>query len=200
MTAHSPAGLEPEKFKVKKTTETIGSFANNDIYFEDETGINHDDFSYGLKKSLLNYMHGIGFEFPLQNWFDFKVPKTKISPQYISTILNEEEPSYFKPNTKVIWIGNQPVPEFYNKTKKGITYEMAALTFQTKMDMHTIQLNKQHGIWLTEILQQISIQKNKIYTLQEIKTSYENHGLSDFEIFWFNKPVNTLQNAGLLSF
>jgi radical SAM superfamily enzyme YgiQ (UPF0313 family) len=200
MTAHSPIGLQPEKFKVKKTTVAIGSFANNDIFFEDETGINHDDFSYGLKKSLLNYMHGIGFEFSLQNWFDFKIPKTKISPQYISSVLVEEEPLFFKPNIKVIWIGNQPVAEFYNKTKKGIIYEMVALTFQTKMDMHTIQLNKQHGIWLKEILEQISIQKNKIYTLQEIKTSYENYGLSDFEIFWFNKPANTLQNAGLLSF
>ena len=86
LTAHSPIGLHPEKFGVKKQTETIGTFANNDIFFFDETGINHDQFSFGLKKSLLNYMHGIGFELPLQSWFDFKIPKTKIAPNFIATI------------------------------------------------------------------------------------------------------------------
>src|ERR1700755_446225 len=59
MTAHSPVGLEPEKDKVKKETEAIGTFANNDIVHIDPTGADHDTFSFGLKRSLLNYMHGI---------------------------------------------------------------------------------------------------------------------------------------------
>jgi hypothetical protein len=43
-------------------------FANNDINFKDKTGINHDKFSFGLKKSLFNYMHGICFDYDLQDW------------------------------------------------------------------------------------------------------------------------------------
>ncbi len=200
MTAHSPIGLMPEKFGVKKQTETIGTFANNDIFYIDETGIEHDKFSYGLKKSLLNYMHDIGFEYPLQNWFDFKIPKTIISADYIANILNENEQKKFIPNMKTIWLGNLPNIEFYNKTKKGNVYEMAKLNFYTKSESHTILLNKLHGIWLKEILQLLDINNPKTYTMQEVKTNYENNHLEDFELFWFNKPMNLMCNLGLLSF
>ncbi|MGB5930056.1 MAG: radical SAM protein, partial [Cyclobacteriaceae bacterium] len=72
MTAHSPVGLNPALFGAKKVTETVGSFANNDIYHHDPSGADHEQFSEGLKKSLFNYMHGLCFDFPLQQWFDFK--------------------------------------------------------------------------------------------------------------------------------
>ncbi len=198
MTAHSPIGLHPEKFGVKKQTKTIGTFANNDIFFSDETGINHDLFSYGLKKSLLNYMHGIGFELPLQSWFDFKIPKTKIAPHYIATILNKEEITTFQPNAKIIWLGNLPIVNYYTKTKKGNSYEMATLTFHSKTDTKEIKLNKNHAEWLIEILLLISVNNNKIYTLQELKNHYEQNNLEDFELFWLNKPMNTLSEFGLL--
>jgi radical SAM superfamily enzyme YgiQ (UPF0313 family) len=198
MTAHSPIGLQPEKFGVKKQSKTIGTFANNDIFFFDETGINHDLFSYGLKKSLLNYMHGIGFELPLQSWFDFKIPKTKIAPNYIATILNKEEISTFQPSAKIIWLGNLPIVDYYTKTKKGNSYEMANLIFHTKTTTHEIKLNKNHANWLLEILLLISVNNNKIYTLQELKNHYEQNNLEDFELFWFNKPMNTLSEFGLL--
>ncbi|HUM50311.1 MAG TPA: B12-binding domain-containing radical SAM protein [Chitinophagales bacterium] len=200
MTAHSPIGLEPEKFGVKKQTETIGTFANNDIFFYDETGIDHDLFSYGLKKSLLNYMHGIGFEMPLQSWFDFKVPKTTITPNYISTILNKEEPNTFQPSAKIIWLGTMPTVDYFIKTKKGNSYEMAKLIFHTKATTHEISINKNQAIWLIEILSLISVNSNKIYTLQEIKHHYEQHNLEDFELFWYNKPMNILPELGLMKF
>ena len=198
MTAHSPIGLQPEKFGVKKQSNTIGTFANNDIFFFDETGINHDLFSYGLKKSLLNYMHGIGFELPLQSWFDFKIPKTKIAPNYIATILNKEEISTFQPSAKIIWLGNLPIVDYYTKTKKGNSYEMASLIFHSKTDTNEIKLNKNQANWLIEILLLISVNNNKIYTLQELKNHYEQNNLEDFELFWFNKPMNTLSEFGLL--
>jgi hypothetical protein len=64
MTAQS-VGIHPEKFGVKKT-EAIGTFANNDIDYIDSTGIDHNKFSFGLKKSLFNFMHGICFDYELQ--------------------------------------------------------------------------------------------------------------------------------------
>jgi hypothetical protein len=35
-------------------------------------------------------------------------------------------------------------------------------------------------------------------TLQQVKKDYEVAGFEDFELFWDNKPVNTLYKAGLL--
>ena len=46
MTAHSPVGLMPEQFKVKKVIEAIGTFANNDIEHIDPTGARHEPVSY----------------------------------------------------------------------------------------------------------------------------------------------------------
>jgi hypothetical protein len=106
--------MYPEKFGVLKETEVLGSFANNDIVHIDKTGTDHDAFSYGLKKSLFNYMHGICFDFPLQDWFDFKVPRTKIPGDYIYNAIHEDENSFAKPTAKVIWLGNRPLISTYD--------------------------------------------------------------------------------------
>ena len=82
---------------------------------KDKTGIDHDKFSFGLKKSLFNYMHGICFDYDLQDWFDFKVPKTKIPPDYIISCLEKEQRFSFKPNTKVVWLGSNPIIETFTK-------------------------------------------------------------------------------------
>jgi len=129
MTAHSPVGMYPEKFGVVKETETIRTFANNDINYVDKTGIDHDKFSFGLKKSLFNFMHGICFDYELQEWFDFKIPKTKIHPDFISNALEEEEdldcfvPRNDKPNAKIVWLGGKPLVEHFTKSKKGNSWE-----------------------------------------------------------------------------
>jgi hypothetical protein len=34
-------------------------------------------------------MHGVGFELPLGDWFEFEVPKTKIPAKYLERILRE---------------------------------------------------------------------------------------------------------------
>src|SRR5690606_20378171 len=71
MTAHSPVGLHPEQFDVINLTQNLGSFANNDLVHKEKSGLVHDKFSFGLRKSLFNYMHGQCFDFPPQEWFDF---------------------------------------------------------------------------------------------------------------------------------
>ncbi len=198
MTAHSPVGMNPEKFGVKRVTELTGTFANNDLEHKDPKGADHETFSEGLKKSLLNYMHHACFDFPLQKWFEFKVPKTSIPPDYIQKILEEGEYSATAPNTKIIWLGEQPTIEHFTKSKKGNHWEMTSLTFQSLRETTSIKVDKSQGIWLTDILQKLSIHNPKTYTRQEIKTSYEATGLEDFELFWDNKPVNTLCRFGLL--
>jgi hypothetical protein len=198
MTAHSPVGMYPDKFGVKRASGAIGAFANNDLVHTDPSGADHDTFSMGLKKSLLNYMHGACFEYPLQKWFDMKVPKTKVEPEYISNILNEEEYNTAKPTAKIIWAGNRPALETIVKSKKGNQWEMASLTFETKRETINIKVDKAQGEWLAGMLEKLSVNQATSLTLQEVKNSYEAAGLEDFELFWDNKPVNGLYRAGLL--
>lgn len=197
MTAHSPVGMYPEKFGVTKATEAIGTFANNDIDYTDSTGINHDKFSFGLKKSLFNFMHGICFDYELQDWFDFKIPKTKIGSDFIFDALQESEDFNIKPTAKIVWLGGKPFTESFTKSKKGNSWEMLTLTFHDKKESFSIQTNKSEGEWLVEILQKISVAKTKTYTFQEIKVDFETN-FDDFELFWYSKPVNTLREFGLL--
>ncbi len=198
MTAHSPVGLYPEKYKVKKLTETIGSFANNDIAHLDPGGTDHETFGFGLKKSLFNYMHGTCFDYPLQKWFDFKVPKTTVPPDYIVKALEDVSYNSAKPTDKIVWLGNKPAIEILTKSKKGNHWEICSLTFQSKKETLNIKTDKEPGLWLAGILEKISLNNVKIYTIQELKENYETAGLADFELFWDNKPVNTLYQVGLL--
>jgi len=198
MTAHSPVGLQPEKFNVKRESNAIGSFANNDLVHIDETGTDHETFSFGLKKSLLNYMHGIGINDPLQKWFEFKVPKTKVAPDYIANVLTEDLYTSAKPTTKIVWLGRHPAVEHFTKSKKGNHWEMTSLTFQDKKEKYSISVNKEQGDWLADMLEKLSVTNAKTYTLQEVMDSYRAAGFEDFELFWDNKPVNTLHKVGLL--
>ncbi len=124
--------------------------------------------------------------------------KHTIASDYISKVLMEEEYAGAKPNTKVVWLGNKPVVEIFTKSKKGNQWEVCLLTFETKKETLEIKTDKEQGLWLAAILEKLSVKNIKTFSLQEVKESYETAGLDDFELFWDNKPVNTLYKAGLL--
>ena len=197
MTAHSPVGLAPEKFLVKKVSDEIGTFANNDIAHTDPTGADHELFGFGLKKALFNYMHGNCFEFPLQKWFDFKVPNTTIAPHFIQKAITEPELNT-SPNYKVIWLGVLPSTTIIQKSKKGNKWEEMIMEFQSIKNSITISVPSDKGNWLLKLLSEINIQNSNGLLLADVKNSYTQAGLSDFELFWDNKPVTHLTKAGLL--
>ena len=197
MTAHSPVGLNPEQFQVRKQTNAIGTFANNDIQHDDPTGADHESFGFGLKKALLNYMHGACLEFPLKDWFDFKIPKTTIAPDFIKQAI-EEVDIVSNANSKLIWLGKIPKSEIIQKSKKGSTWQVMILNFQTLKSNFSISVDPDKGAWLLKILPQLHFQNPHQLNIQTIKADYEKEGLEDFELFWDNKPVNTLYKAGLL--
>ena len=197
LTAHSPVGMYPEKFGVIRNME-IGSFANNDVQFTDKLGIDHEQFSFGLRKSLFNFMHGICFDYPLQDWFEFKIPKTKIQHDFIENAILEPDSLEVKSNAKVVWIGGKPSIEHTTKSKKGKTWELITLNFHDKKESFSVQMNLDEGNWLMEILPTISVENSKVKTFQQIKSDYKEKGLEDFELFWHSKPLKTLKSFGLL--
>jgi hypothetical protein len=142
-------------------------------------------------------MHGICFDYPLQDWFEFKIPNTKIPEDFIFNALSEENDFSVKSNSKVVWLGGIPSVVYFTKTKKGNSWEMMTLTFNGKKDTYSVQMNKDHGDWLVEFLNKIAVSNTKIYTLQEIKSDFETT-FEDFELFWFSKAVVTLKGNNLL--
>ncbi len=196
MTAHSPVGMYPEDFGVIPEVTEI-SFAHNDIVFKDKTGINHDKFSFGLKKSLFNYMHGICFDYPLKDWFDFKIPATTIAPDYIHNCLSKATDFTIKSTAKIIWLGGTPLTSVTSKSKKGMTWQNLQIVVHDKREEHSITLELEKGLWLVETLKEISISNGKLKTFGELKADFEAH-FEDFELFWYSKPILTLRERGLL--
>jgi len=196
LTAHSPIGLNPSAYHIIPNTKPI-TFANNDIAFTDTTGIDHNQFSLGLKKSLFNYMHGIGFELPLQDWFDFKIPKTTIKPDYIHNCLETDVHFNIKPTAKILWLGTKPLVTETSKTKKGQTYYALQATFHSTTDTFTVTFDKNQGIWFLNILETLSPNHSQLPFFSELKKDFETQ-FEDFELFWFSKPINVLRENGLL--
>lgn len=194
LTAHSPIGLNPDDYGIQPKQNEI-SFANNDIDFVDSTGIDHSKFSYGLKKSIFNFMQDIGFDLPLKDWFDFKIPRTTIPRNYIEKRLLEDDMQLTKESAQIIWLGGQPSVEVYTKSKKGNSWEMMALKFHTKTESFTINLDLENGEWLKKILPQISLSKT---TLSGLKKDYESK-FENFELFWYSKQMQVLKENGLLA-
>ena len=86
-TVHSPVGLNPEQYGVTLTPLPPVSFAQNDVGFHDPTGVDHAALGVGLRKAIYNYMHGIGLEEDVRSWFEFKVPRSSVSPEQIARAL-----------------------------------------------------------------------------------------------------------------
>jgi hypothetical protein len=86
-TVHSPVGMAPQDYGVKLVALPEGQFAKNDIAFIDPSGVDHDALGIALNKALYNYMHGIGLDSNVRSWFDMKVPKTKVAPDFIERAL-----------------------------------------------------------------------------------------------------------------
>jgi hypothetical protein len=196
LTAHSPVGMSPEDYGILPEIKDI-TFAHNDIDFVDKTGIDHNQFSFGLKKSLYNYMHGIGFELPLQSWFDFKIPKTSIKNDYILQCIEKLDDWDTKPSSKVVWLGTIPNLKQFTKSKKGKNISMVTLVFETKVDSFELELEADKGEWLVQMLGFVSCRSSKTYSFKEVKENFESK-FEHFELFWYSSEILELRERGLL--
>ena len=196
LTTHSPIGLNPSDYGIVPDYKHI-SFANNDVDFRDTTGIEHEQFSFGLKKSIYNFMHGIGFELPLQDWFDFEIPETSVHEGFISSCIDLEDSFTTKPSAKICWLGGVPLVTEFTKTKRGKTYQLQQLTFHEAIGSFDISLEAKQSMWLIETLERVSIFEGKLQLFSNVKTDFETH-FNNFELFWYAKPMRVLRANGLL--
>lgn len=92
-TVHSPIGMNPQAYGIRILPRAVASFANNDLPFEDPTGTDHERLGEGLKKGLYNFMHGLGLDDDVRNWFAMKVPRTRVPATFIRRALAPPSPT-----------------------------------------------------------------------------------------------------------
>jgi hypothetical protein len=197
LTAHSPVGKNPDAYGVRMM-QAEGTFANNDIAYEEAVDTDHDAFGYGLKKSLFNYMHGIGLQDPLHKWFDHKVPRTTVKPDWIYGALEEAALNLPKETSRVVWLGGPVAVQTVSKSKKGATWEEAQLTVYARNQTLHLRLDAAKGLWLAHLLPELTPGTATLLTRAEVRSRYEAAGWDDFELFWDDKPLAPLRKAGLL--
>ena len=93
-TVHSPVGLNPEAYGVQLVPLPEVTFAKNDIGFIDPTpmpkGVDHDVLGRGLKKAIYNFMHGVGIDSDVRDWFELPrgvCPKPTVQRERIARAL-----------------------------------------------------------------------------------------------------------------
>lgn len=93
-TVHSPVGQRPQDYGIRllPLPEAPGgaTFARNDVQFVDPTGTDHDRLGRGLRKAIYNFMHGVGLEDDVRQWFDLprgQCPAPSVKRQAIARAL-----------------------------------------------------------------------------------------------------------------
>jgi radical SAM superfamily enzyme YgiQ (UPF0313 family) len=193
MTAHSPVGKNPAKYQVAATGPEPGPFAWNDLWHDDPTGTDHEQFGPGLAKALYNYLHGVALHEPLGFWFDFRVPKSTVPRQLIQKALQEPgKPDFAKQNQRLFWLGNAPELRQENG-KKG---PRAVLTFYEQAEDFEVSVPPALGPWLHALLTRLTTDYDTKVLLKEVAQSFPaGHS---FERFLESSAWLTLREKGLL--
>ena len=158
--------------------------------FEDPIGVDHGSFSEGLRKSLFNYMQGVGLDLPLKNWFDFKIPSTSIPRSYIGQQLEELSTTPFKDHHRICWLGSAPILE---ELEEGL----CELLFSGKKDDFALELPLELGHWLYLLLKKVSFSQPTNTLLLDVRKDYEQE-LGDFEELIDSEVWEILAENGLL--
>lgn len=190
LTAHSPIGLQPKKFGIEAFFPE-STFALNDLDFEDKTGVDHDKFSEGLRKSLYNYMHGIGFEIPLQDWFDFPVPESSISHDYILQSIENGEDSELNASTKLVWQG--AIPIIQGRRPNGLV----GLVLQGQLETETIWLEVSMAKWWYAFAIRSHVNNASHVSAADFRKDFETQGVN-FNEFMGSDAWPILREHGLL--
>jgi hypothetical protein len=138
-------------------------------------------------------MNGIGFEEKLQSWFEFKIPKTSVSKDFILNAIATNESQTIKPSSKIVWIGSVPSFSIYTKGSE----DRMKITLHDLKENVIIITDVIIGQWLEHLLPQLTLENNSVVTLAEIKEDYLEH-FEDFEQFWNSYIIENLRNSGLI--
>ncbi|MGE5683179.1 MAG: B12-binding domain-containing radical SAM protein [Bacillota bacterium] len=179
LTAHSPIAAEPEKYGLRIESSFDNPFANNDMQYADINGVDYGKFSKGLSKALYNYMHGIGLDWGLREWFDFKIPETTMSKDYIEKILAKDfsKDEALKVNSRVLWMAGKPVI----KQQKGEKNNYF-VSIHTRSAEAVWETSSEVAGWITEIYLRSGIDSEERLSFSQLKDQFPG-GAEEFEKF-----------------
>lgn len=210
LTVHSPIAREPQRFGIKipgreipggihrpfpvvegREFASYNAFANNDLHYEDRSGADYGKYSAGLNKALYNFMHGIGLDWKLQQWFGFRIPSPKVNRNTVEECLRVYETDKLreeiKANKTVVWTGG-------DITIEDISGGLCGVTAQGENTEAYWETDKDTAKWLISLRQKASPVPGAAMTASEMIEAFPG----DFEGFRRNDLWKELRDYFLL--
>jgi radical SAM superfamily enzyme YgiQ (UPF0313 family) len=192
LTAHSPVAKTPANYHIVPDNTQSGIFANNELFYTDKSSGNNPALSAGLNKAVYNYMHGTGFDKPVNRWFELRVPPASIPSTYIEqAALNVNQFPDYKHHS-LIWIGGNVLFEHNKNKDKGM------LIIFNCADTCQIQVPSAFGEWFKEHVDSFSVNTGKPLKFVDFTTiCIELLGAEAIELV-LKKWWKNLEKAGLV--
>lgn len=192
LTAHSPVAKNPEMYGIHIQDNAKADFATNEIHYKDSSTGNDLRLAKPLSRAVYNYMHGLGFEIPVHQWFDFKVPKTKIAPDFVQVQANDRTTVSRNIDRKeMLWLGGSL--EIEGVPKKDKVY----LILRTAAQPTRVLIPQKIGQWVNEHIDRLSPLQSKPLKVEVFMAKCkEFYGLEPAEIV-YSKWWNSLLKNGL---
>ena len=190
LTVHSEISQNPEKFSIKLANNSDFDFSCNEIPYNEKNDCNHQLFESGLAKAIYNYMHGKCLDFPIQEWFNFSIPKTTVSPTLIENYIQNIPLQLPKNQSQVVWLGYTPQIKVRKKNIQNFT-------FFTKENSISFDLSKTEAEWLFWLIENANLQKDNKLRFAELEEKYNSITGNSFDYFFTSRQWRLLQKAGL---
>jgi hypothetical protein len=87
LTVHSLIYRHPDRYGIVLLPEPTATFARNEVPFRDRIVCDHEALGRGLRAAVYNYMHGVGLELDVRQWFDVETPPCTVPPDLVSRLL-----------------------------------------------------------------------------------------------------------------
>ena len=142
-------------------------------------------------------MHDVGFEYPLADWFDFKTPRTSVSPNFIKKSILHKTAKSPKPSARIVWNGPLPLATL-EEVQKG--KPLAILEFHHKQYQWTLETSPELGQWLVDVLPLLQITDQPVMTWGELEKDFSENAEGNFSAFLDSKEWRGLRGAGVVDF
>ncbi|MDY3979488.1 MAG: cobalamin-dependent protein [Tidjanibacter sp.] len=186
MTVHSPSGIEPEHFGVRRKDRLSNPFANNEVAFAENRGYSLDEVGDALTLSLANYLVGEGLEKPVNKWFEHKVPPTSIAPSLITDhLIKPDRCRIYDPSARIVWLGGDAA-----LTDEG-------LLVRTSSEQREVKLPEEEAEFMASIMEQVG-NLDETYSFGDIEEVWQKNFERPFIEFYSSKKWDQMRRMGLL--
>ncbi|MBI9100109.1 MAG: radical SAM protein, partial [Spirochaetaceae bacterium] len=186
LTAHSPAGLNPDSYGIEITGPAEGSFARNDLYFNDTVQYDPSDYSQGLRSALSAFMSGRELKRSVNRWFAFKTPRPTVKRNFIKTVIKEMRKSlHIHNHSRFIWTGAE------------LRYREGFIELQDTDGAQLIKADKNMWNFLSELLKICNIKDHRIITTVQVELLCGKYSI-DLDSLLSSELFSVISAYGLL--